>query len=186
MCSIWWLSHGARPGTAPRSLEHPFATDSFQIGVPETAKIWNFLAESESHFLYLTDLCQPKDIHRTTSASGGLRQGASNRREETMAGVQAIQVQVPQGAQQGQVVQVVDPNTNQPFQVQVPAGVQPGMVFTCALPSSNPVQQMAAPPPAPSSTGGQMPPPPSGGHMPPPPQVVTQQPTSAGHMPPPP
>ena len=103
-----------------------------------------------------------------------------------MAGVQAIQVQVPPGAQQGQVVQVVDPNTNQPFQVQVPAGVQPGMVFTCALPSSTPVQQMTAPPPPSSSTGGQMPPPPSGGHMPPPPQVVTQQPTSGGHMPPPP
>ena len=43
-----------------------------------------------------------------------------------------IQVQVPPGVQEGQIVQVVDPNTNQPFSVQVPAGVQPGQVFTSA------------------------------------------------------
>ena len=53
-----------------------------------------------------------------------------------MAGLQAIQVQVPLGVQAGHVVQVVDPNTNQPFQVQVPAGLQPGMVFNCALPTT--------------------------------------------------
>jgi len=41
-----------------------------------------------------------------------------------MAGVflGMIQVQVPPGVQEGQIVTVVDPNTNQPFLVQVPAG----------------------------------------------------------------
>jgi len=47
-----------------------------------------------------------------------------------------ITVQVPPGVQEGHLVQVVDPNTNQPFQVQVPAGLQPGQIFNCALPTS--------------------------------------------------
>jgi len=46
-----------------------------------------------------------------------------------------IQVQVPPGVQEGQIVTVVDPNTNQPFSVQVPVGLQPGHVFGCALPT---------------------------------------------------
>jgi len=49
-----------------------------------------------------------------------------------------IQVQVPPGVQEGQIVQVVDPNTNQPFSVQVPVGLQPGHVFSCALPTPTP------------------------------------------------
>ena len=55
----------------------------------------------------------------------------------TMAGVSLgmIQVQVPAGVQEGQIVTVVDPNTNQPFSVQVPVGLQPGHVFSCALPT---------------------------------------------------
>ena len=54
-----------------------------------------------------------------------------------MAGVSLamIQVQVPPGVQEGQIVQVVDPNTNQPFSVQLPAGVQPGQVFISTLPT---------------------------------------------------
>ena len=54
-----------------------------------------------------------------------------------MAGVflGMIQVQVPPGVQEGQIVTVVDPNTNQPFSVQVPVGLQPGHVFSCALPT---------------------------------------------------
>ena len=47
-----------------------------------------------------------------------------------------ILVQVPPDVQEGHVVQVVDPNTNQPFQVQVPAGLQPGQTFNCALPTT--------------------------------------------------
>merc|ERR1712086_571323 len=56
----------------------------------------------------------------------------------TMAGVSlgVIQVQVPAGVQEGQIVTVVDPNTNQPFSVQVPVGLQPGHVFSCATPSA--------------------------------------------------
>jgi len=38
--------------------------------------------------------------------------------------------------QEGQIVTVVDPNTNQPFSVQVPVGLQPGHVFSCATPSA--------------------------------------------------
>ena len=55
-----------------------------------------------------------------------------------MAGVSlaVISVQVPPGVQEGHLVQVVDPNTNQPFQVQVPAGLQSGQIFNCALPTS--------------------------------------------------
>ncbi|KAF4659909.1 hypothetical protein FOL47_007383 [Perkinsus chesapeaki] len=50
-------------------------------------------------------------------------------------------VQVPDGANPGSTIQVVNPSTGQPFQVQVPAGVYPGQTFQVQMPSPPAVAQ---------------------------------------------
>ncbi|KAF4698359.1 hypothetical protein FOZ62_009971, partial [Perkinsus olseni] len=52
-----------------------------------------------------------------------------------MSSSNIVMVQVPEGANPGSTIQVVNPTTGQPFQVQVPAGVYPGQTFQVQMAS---------------------------------------------------